>query len=107
MRKRIISILLMLALVLTTITPTPVFAGETTQEKDDTKEINSTHYIGEGYEVTFAIVSQWKDAFHGEVTITNTGEKDIENWALQFDMPYEITNIWNGTVYSHEEPTYL
>ena len=106
MKKRILSIFLMLALVLNTITPIPVFAEETAQETDGTGK-NSSRYIGDGYEVAFDIVSQWEDAFNAEATITNTGEEDIENWALQFNMPYEITNIWNGTVYSHENPTYL
>lgn len=52
----------------------------------------SSVYIGEGYEVTFKVTSQWTGAFNADVSIRNTSDKIIDNWALGFDMPYGITN---------------
>ena len=46
-------------------------------------------------------------AFNGEIQIINKGNKVIDNWALEFDMPYEITNIWNGVIGLNEEGTYI
>lgn len=64
-------------------------------------------YYGNGYNVEFKITSAWEDAFNVEVTIRNTSETEIENWAISFAMPYEIINIWNGEVTYSEEEIYI
>ena len=48
------------------------------------------------YDVTYKITSQWGNAFNADVSIKNTGNNVIDNWAIGFAFPYEITNIWNG-----------
>ncbi len=68
--------------------------------------VTSNTFIGDGYEVKFSVISQWKGAFNGSITITNTKDSPIENWAIQFDMPNEISNIWNATVKSFENGIY-
>ena len=64
--------------------------------KKDENSTQSTVYKGEGYEVTFTVTSQWAEAFNADVTIKNTSNKVIDNWAIGFFMPYEITKVWNG-----------
>lgn len=63
-------------------------------------------YIGEGFEVKFNIDSQWKGAFNGSITITNTGSKTIDNWELTFESKDDITKIWNAVIVSHESNIY-
>lgn len=58
-------------------------------------------------EVIFNVTSKWDTAFNATVTITNISGKVIDNWAVKFDMPYEITNIWNGVISSSNEGTYV
>jgi len=64
-------------------------------------------YIGNGYEVIFNVTSQWKDAFNADVILKNTGDEPIENWSLKFNMPHEITNIWNAVVISNADNNYI
>ena len=71
------------------------------------KSPTETTYKGEGYEVNFKVTSSWTGAFNTDVTIKNTGDAVIDNWAIDFSMPYEITNIWNGVVKSKEDGTYV
>lgn len=94
--KGLISILLILTMLISPFTNVQA-------AKKDKNSTQSTVYKGEGYEVTFKITSQWADAFNADVTIKNTSNKVIDNWAIGFYMPYDITKIWNGVVESNEE----
>lgn len=91
--KRAISILLVLSMVLSS------FA--------DVKAKSSNKYVGEGFEVEFKVASQWKGTFNGSITITNTSDTVIENWALRFKTPNEISNIWNATIQNADNGTYV
>ena len=55
-------------------------------------------YSGDGYEVVFEVTSAWEEAFNVNVVIENTGEKVIENWALELSFPHEIVNIWDANI---------
>ncbi len=67
----------------------------------------SKTYCTSGLEITFQITSQWEGACNGMVTLHNTSEETIRNWAIQFDRYYEITNIWNGTIYEQKDYQYI
>lgn len=73
---------------------------------DSAIETTDNTYAGDGYEVKFNVDSKWDGAFNGSITITNTGNKAIENWELSFEMQNNITNIWNAVITSHEGNTY-
>ena len=75
-------------------------------EDDDGRDDEHDDYIHD-IEVVFNVTSKWEGAFNGEIHIKNKGDKVIDNWALEFDMPYEITNIWNGVIGLNEEGTYI
>ncbi|MBU5673998.1 DUF3289 family protein [Paenibacillus brevis] len=96
------SVALMAALVLS-LSSIPV----TALAQEDVMGPQETIYAGEGYQITYRISSQWEHAFNADVTITNTSERIIENWALRFTLPHEITNIWNGSVQSREGDVYV
>ena len=98
--RQVLALLLIVAMVVTTIQISPV------QAQAATKANLQTTYDGEGYTVTFKVTSQWSGAFNADVTIKNTSDKVIDNWAIGFAMPYEITKIWNGVVKSNENGMY-
>ena len=43
-----------------------------------------------------ADVHDWGTGFTGSITVTNTGNADINGWTLQFDFAGNITDIWNA-----------
>ncbi len=55
-------------------------------------------YVGTGYKVVFEIRDSWKGGFTGNVTIVNTGNKPLKNWALKFSYKGKISNVWNADV---------
>ena len=61
---------------------------------------------GNGIQGSFKVVSQWNDGFNGEITLANETEEVIHNWMVKFDLPYEITNMWNGSIVSYENGVY-
>jgi hypothetical protein len=61
---------------------------------------------GNTVSLTMQIDSAWEGYFNGTITLTNTGEKPIENWALSFSFPHTITNIWNGVIYEQADGLY-
>ena len=99
--KQMAAMLLIVSMVFTSINIMP----HTVSAED--KNLQSTIYEGEGYEVIFRVTSRWADAFNANVTIKNTGDKVIDNWALGFHMPCEIKNIWNGVVAETEDSGYV
>lgn len=99
--KRSFSLLVTLVLVFSSIQITPALAHE------DATGQQETTYTGDGYKVTYKISSNWDGAFNADVTIENTSDRTIDNWALGFTLPYEITNLWNGMVQSYEDGNYI
>lgn len=91
--------------------PTDEDAGEGTDEDTD-EEIDKSTGEGAGdrregtIEGAFRVVSHWDTGFSGEITLTNTTDEVIHNWVVAFDLPYEIVNIWNGIIASHENGVY-
>lgn len=48
----------------------------------------------------YALVNDWGSGFQSSVDIVNTGSPPVNNWRLEFDFPYTITQIWNGVITS-------
>ncbi len=70
-------------------------------------QLETNAYVGEGYVIEFRVLSQWRDAFIGEIILTNISETTLENWMLQLDLPHEITSIWNAQIMTHEKEQYI
>lgn len=90
MRKRILSILLTLALILTGI-PSTVMASTQLTSKE----------VLDGYTIEFKVISDWKSGYNGEIKLTNTGSTAIESWALAFDYDHTITSSWSAKIVEH------
>ncbi len=54
--------------------------------------------VAEGCDVVFKQFSNNGNVIQGQIEITNNTEKNIEDWSLDFDANFEITNIWNAKV---------
>ena len=95
MNKRLISGLLsaVMAINVITILPANAFALET----------ESKVYEKDGYTVTYQVGSEWDGNRSVEVSIKNTGEESILNWALKYDVGGEVYNLWNSKVYDSSE----
>lgn len=64
---------------------------------------DSKVYENDGYTVTYKIGSEWDNNRTVEVTIENTGEESILNWALKYDVGGEVSNLWNSKLYDSGE----
>lgn len=106
--KRFTSLFLGLIVLVTSVPIPQVQAGNHGNKgnKASKEEVEET-YVAEGYEVNFKVTSQWNDGFNAEVTVTNISDTVIDNWAIGFDMPHKITNIWNGEIESEDDGYYV
>lgn len=67
---------------------------------------STTVFDKNGLKVDFKVDSQWEGFFNGTMTVTNTGTQPVEDWALTFDFPHEISNIWNAAITEHQPGVY-
>ncbi len=58
-------------------------------------------------QVSIRNVNDWGSAFQGEAQIVNTGSSEIIGWNLAFDADFEIQQIWNARIVSHEGSAYV
>lgn len=63
-------------------------------------DVNNVVFDYDGYRVSYNVSDSWANNQNVSVTITNTGDKSIRNWALQYDLCGTAANIWNGEIYS-------
>lgn len=70
-------------------------------------ETESEIYTYDGYQVEYTIQNDWTDNQSVELTITNTGDESILNWALKYDATGEINNLYNGVVYNQDNTEYI
>lgn len=102
--KRIISLLLASIMLLM---HTHLIQAQAQGEDEAKKVKNEGVYIGDGYEIDFKITSQWKDGFNADVTITNTSDTVIDNWAIGFEMSNEISNIRNAQILKTKDNEFI
>ncbi|MEA1834747.1 cellulase family glycosylhydrolase [Methylobacterium durans] len=59
------------------------------------------------YGVDFSVSSSWNAGFIGSVSVKNTAPTGANGWLVEFDAPFEITNLWNGVIVSHVGTRYV
>lgn len=97
MKKRFISMLLVVVFFINTIGALNVFATSET----------SMVFTHENYTVSYEIKNSWIGNQSVEISLYNSGTTPISNWALKYDAHGEIQGIWNATVYSTEDTYYI
>ena len=50
--------------------------------------------------VSWSVTNQWSTGFVASIVINNTQSDSWTDWELEFDSPYEITNIWGAEIVS-------
>ena len=95
MNKKLISGLLTVAMAINIFAIMPLNAFAIGSE--------SKVYEKDGYTVTYRIGSEWDNNRSVEVTIENTGDEAILNWALKYDTGGEVYNLWNSKIYDSTE----
>ncbi len=58
-------------------------------------------------DVNFSVVSEWDNGFTGNVIITNNSDQAINGWELEFNAPFEMNDIWGGSIESHQGDQYV
>ena len=51
--------------------------------------------------VNFTVTNDWGTGFQAAMSIQNLGTTTIPSWKLEFDFPYNLTQIWNAQIDSH------
>ena len=86
--KRIISGMLAAAMSISLFATVPVSA-----------ETGKTTYTYDGYSVEYNVTNEWEGNQTVEITVSNTGDESILNWALKYYAECEISNLWNANIY--------
>ena len=94
--KKGISGILAAAMSMSVFTSIPVYA-----------ETSKTTYNYDGYSVEYNVTNEWDGAQTVELTVSNTGDESILNWALKYDTDGEISNLWNASVYEQNADEYV
>ncbi len=56
---------------------------------------------------SFAVTSDWGSGFQGQITVTNASKTPWVAWTLTFNFPYQITSMWDASIYSHTGTQYV
>ena len=94
--RKTVSTVLAASMAASVFTAVPVYA-----------ETSSATYTYDGYKVDYAVTNEWFGNQNVNVTLTNTSDESILNWALGYDANGEISGIWNGYVYSKSDKDYI
>jgi expansin len=58
-------------------------------------------------DVNFSLIKDWGSGFQGEISITNNSDRNIDSWNLEFDLPNQINNIWDGAIKENQNGNYV
>ncbi|WP_036486800.1 cellulose binding domain-containing protein [Myxosarcina sp. GI1] len=54
----------------------------------------------------FSTSAEWYSGFTGKLDVTNTSE-NLDGWTVEFEAPFEITEIWDAKIISKEGNKYV
>ncbi|QTL02897.1 cellulase family glycosylhydrolase [Aquabacter sp. L1I39] len=57
-------------------------------------------------EAMLKVVDSWSNGFNATIVIENEGAA-VKGWQVHVDMPYQIENIWNAKIISHDASGYV
>ncbi len=107
MKKRNFVSLFLALSMLTSYIPSNVYAAENTQLTQESGTGDTDYVASSGaLDVNYEVTGQWETGFNGNVTLTNTSDSKVEGWEIRFQLPHEITNIWNAQIVNKEDNIY-
>ena len=60
----------------------------------------------ESIDVNYSQTQSWGNGFQGQISITNNSDSNLVNWDLEFDLPNEITKIWDAEISAKDNGRY-
>lgn len=58
-------------------------------------------------EAKFQVSQDWGTGFSAAIALSNNGKDNVNGWYVEFDLPQEITHVWNADLVSHEGNHYI
>ncbi len=58
------------------------------------------------FAVDFNVANDWGSGFTANLSIANNSSSGVNGWTLEFEAPFEITNIWGAEIVSQEGNRY-
>ncbi len=58
------------------------------------------------YRIGYDLQADWGAGYVASISVSNNGAEHMNGWALSFDYPYPISNIYNANIVSHEGDRY-
>lgn len=106
--KRNLSLFLVLIMLTTPLCQLKVNASQEVAipQNMETVSAGDASVSNKSFDVEMQIDSRWDGGYNATVIINNTGDTVIDNWHLKFFSEDIIQNIWNASVFSHEEGIY-
>lgn len=100
------------ALVMSTLSTQAATSGEVILKNSTTSITTGSQlvvntYEGKGFAVEFHMNNQWLGGFNGGLILKNTSDEPLEDWALAFDMPCELSDVWGAQILRHEGSHYV
>ncbi len=89
--KRLLSFMLAIMLILPPVSEVSMAVVNAAENVTSNEKV----YEHDGYIVVYKVTSEWEGHKAIEVTLKNTGTKNITNWALAIDNTGDITGLWN------------
>lgn len=102
--KRIVSLMLALAMSVGSIHCDTIVAKAENQFVNDVKEINT---LDEEFQVSFKITHTWDHHYNADIVLMNMSVEKINNWEIEFTFDNKIQNIWDARVASEEDGCYV
>ena len=62
--------------------------------------------MSQNISTNFWTSANWEQGFTGKLDIINNGN-NVNGWTIEFDAPFEIYEIWDGEIVSHEGDHYV
>jgi len=56
--------------------------------------------------VDYSQVSSWGNGFEGQIRISNNSDSNLVSWDLDFNLPEQITGIWDAQITSNDSGNY-
>ena len=60
----------------------------------------------ESIKVNYSQTQNWGNGFQGKISITNNSDSNLVNWDLEFDLPNEISKIWDAKIVENDNGNY-
>ncbi|MBQ4536058.1 MAG: cellulose binding domain-containing protein, partial [Lachnospiraceae bacterium] len=91
---------------LTAVSGNDVMESISGNEVAENEETLTKNYELEQCRVEFTISGFWPGGYNVNISIENTGDRDIDNWYLRFPLEGRIYDLWNGEIAKQEAEVY-